>query len=160
MTLIYQQPLSFVHLLSPSFSCLTQIDIIILQCNFKQIYYKMIKQIFLTMALCYYSLSYAEAYEEYQRYELKPPKSTSEKPIDIEIDESKKELSLIFKKSMEVKTIISGPKGVVYNDDINGNRNTTVNINLRGSEEGDYDILLIDNSGNITDSSFYIPETN
>ncbi|MDE6191268.1 MAG: DUF3244 domain-containing protein [Muribaculum sp.] len=112
------------------------------------------------MALCYYSLSYAEVYEEYQRYELKPPKSTSEKPIDIEIDESKKELSLIFKKSMEVKTIISGPKGVVYNDDINGNRNTTVNINLRGSEEGDYDILLIDNSGNITDSSFYIPETN
>lgn len=87
-------------------------------------------------------------------------KATSEKPIDIHVDEPSKELSLVFNRSIEVRTIISGPKGVIFNDDINGNSNTTVNINLSGSGEGDYDVLLIDNSGNVTDSSFYISETN
>lgn len=120
----------------------------------------MIKQLSILTALLIPNFLFADSIQSYQAGRVYDEKPTSEKPIDIEIDESKKELSLIFKKSMEVKTIISGPKGVVYNNDINGNRNTTVNINLRGSEEGDYDILLIDNSGNITDSSFYIPETN
>jgi len=120
----------------------------------------MIKQIFLAIALCGALISSADEYELYNINELKPPKGTSEKPIDIHVDEPEKELSLVFNKSIEVRTIISGPKGIIFNDDIDGKRNTTININLKGSGEGDYDVLLIDNSGNVTDSSFYIPETN
>lgn len=104
--------------------------------------------------------SYSEEIVIHKKGSTELPKDISEKPIDIHVDEPEKELSLVFNKSIEVRAIISGPKGIIFNNDINGNRNTTVNINLRGSEEGDYDILLIDNSGNITDSSFYIPETN
>lgn len=61
---------------------------------------------------------------------------------------------------MEAKAIVSGPEGVIYSDEISASRNTTLQINLKGYEEGDYDVHLIDNSGNVTDSSFYIPETN
>lgn len=120
----------------------------------------MIKQIFLAIALCGTLTLSADEYELYSKNELKPPKGTSEKPIDIHVNEPSKELSLIFNKSIEVRTIISGPNGIIFNNDITGNRNTTININLSGSGEGDYDVLLIENSGNVTDSSFYISETN
>ena len=121
----------------------------------------MVKNILMTAIVSLIVLnSKAEDIVIYKKGSTELPKDTSEKPIDIHVDEPSKELSLVFNKSIEVRTIISGPKGVIFNDDINGNSNTTVNINLSGSGEGDYDVLLIDNSGNVTDSSFYISETN
>ncbi|MBO5297800.1 MAG: hypothetical protein J6B03_09460 [Candidatus Homeothermus sp.] len=120
----------------------------------------MIKQILILAALSLPCYLFAENIQSYKAGSIFDPKGTSEKPIDIHVDEPEKELSLVFNKSIEVRTIISGPKGIIFNDDIDGKRNTTININLKGSGEGDYDVLLIDNSGNVTDSSFYIPETN
>lgn len=119
----------------------------------------MIKQIFLAMALCYSFFSYANEYELYQNSKLDPPKGPSEKPVDIHVDEPEKKLSITFNERMEAKAIISGPEGVVYNDEISAPRHATLDINLRGCEGGDYNILLIDNAGNVTDSSFYLTET-
>ncbi|PWL63354.1 MAG: hypothetical protein DBY35_00600 [Bacteroidales bacterium] len=121
----------------------------------------MIKKFLMTTIVSLIVLnSYSEEIVIYKKGSTELPKDVCEKPIDIHVDEPEKELSLVFNKSIEVRTIISGPKGIIFNDDIDGKRNTTININLKGSGEGDYDVLLIDNSGNVTDSSFYIPETN
>lgn len=108
---------------------------------------------------CSISVS-AEEIERYTMSNANSFKGTSEVPIDINVNEPRKELSMTFNESMEVRTIISGPKGIIFNDDIKGNSNTTININFRGSEDGDYEVLLIDTSGNVTDSSFYISGAN
>lgn len=120
----------------------------------------MIKQILILAALSLPCYLFAENIQSYKAGSILDPKGTSEKPIDIHVDEPEKELSLVFNKSIEVRTIISGPEGVIYNDEISASRNSTLQINLKGSGEGNYDVLLIDNAGNVTDSSFYIPETN
>lgn len=121
----------------------------------------MIKKFLMTTIVSLIVLnSYSEEIVIYKKGSTELPKDVSEKPIDIHVDESQKELSLVFNKSIEIRTIISGPEGVIYNDEISASRNSTLQINLKGSGEGNYDVLLIDNAGNVTDSSFYIPETN
>ncbi len=119
----------------------------------------MIKQIFITAALSCSLLTYAEEITYYKQKGMNNTKGTTEKPIDITVDEPEKKLSITFNERMEAKAIISGPEGVVYHDEISASRHATLDINLRGCEGGDYDILLIDNAGNVTDSSFYLTET-
>lgn len=121
----------------------------------------MIKQIFITAALFVFApfLMSAETTVLYKEGKDFPPKNTTEKPIDITVDDAEKKLSITFNERMEARAIIFGPEGVVYNDEIAAPRHATLDINLRGSEGGDYDILIIDNVGNVTDSSFYLTET-
>ena len=121
----------------------------------------MIKKILMTTIASLIVLnSYSEEIVIYKKGSTELPKDVSERPIDIHVDDTRKKLSITFNKSMEAKAIVSGPEGVIYSDEISASRNTTLQINLKGYEEGDYDVHLIDNSGNVTDSSFYIPETN
>lgn len=101
----------------------------------------------------------ATAYSEEINTAKNDPGNNDAVEVPIDVDINYDNIKIKFNKEWAGKVIVSDSEKVVYNDQISAPRHATLDINLRGSEGGDYDILLIDNAGNVTDSSFYLTGT-
>lgn len=79
-----------------------------------------------------------------------------ENHVDINVDEANREVTLIFNETAEVQTVVTGPDGVEFYDEINGQHGTQFVIPLHGGE-GDYNVMLVDGNGDLAEAAIYIP---
>lgn len=92
--------------------------------------------------------------EEVKLYDPRGYKDRYQIPVDVDVTD--RMVNILVRSAFRGSVVVTGPEGVVFQQEINALTTQHLKISLQPYMQGDYTITFYDSDGNIVEGEFFL----